>query len=302
MLDRLVPFERIYNFRDFGGYDTADGPVARGRLFRSASFHDATEADIARLEAMEVRFLVDLRRPEERAFEPNRWPGENRRSIFNDEGAGGVSLGWNRFEGNTCFSDPCDPSAHVFPSVTYTHDEGCTIVGGPVYRGTLQPALAGLYLFGDYCSGRLWAADADAMLESVVTPMPIGRMDGTLVSFGVDADGEPLAVDHGGRILRIVADTSGVAALRERLETTTAVAREWYEMGVPLNQLIEQLDIPLSQVETPTEPAQKRTDAERLGASMASLRRRFDAMEKGLDEQAKAERKVIPIKGNRDAG
>ena len=92
MRDRLVPFDRIYNFRDFGGYDTAEGPVARGRLFRSASFHDATEADIARLEAMDVRFLVDLRRPEERAFEPNRWPGENRRSIFNDEGASGVTL------------------------------------------------------------------------------------------------------------------------------------------------------------------------------------------------------------------
>jgi protein tyrosine/serine phosphatase len=92
MHDRLIPFDRIYNFRDFGGYDTPHGPVARGRLFRSASFHDATEADIARLEALEVRFLVDLRRPEERAFEPNRWPGENRRSIFNDEGAGGVNL------------------------------------------------------------------------------------------------------------------------------------------------------------------------------------------------------------------
>ncbi len=92
MHDRLIPFDRIYNFRDFGGYDTPSGPVARGRLYRSASFHDATEADIARLEAMDVRFLVDLRRPEERAFEPNRWPGENRRSIINDEGAGGVNL------------------------------------------------------------------------------------------------------------------------------------------------------------------------------------------------------------------
>lgn len=92
MHDRLIPFDRIFNFRDFGGYDTPSGPLARGRLFRSASFHDATEADIARLEAMDVRFLVDLRRPEERAFEPNRWPGENRRSIFNDEGAGGVNL------------------------------------------------------------------------------------------------------------------------------------------------------------------------------------------------------------------
>ena len=75
-----------------------------------------------------------------------------------------------------------------------------------MYRGTLQPALDGLYLFGDYCSGTIWAADADAMLDGPVTPTPIGRMDGTLVSFGQDAAGEPLALDHGGRILRVVAD------------------------------------------------------------------------------------------------
>ena len=93
MHDRLVPFDRVLNFRDFGGYDAADGArVTRGRLFRSASFHDASDADVARLEDMDVRFLVDLRRPEERAHEPNRWPGENRRSIFNDEGAGGAHL------------------------------------------------------------------------------------------------------------------------------------------------------------------------------------------------------------------
>jgi protein-tyrosine phosphatase len=92
MHDRIVPLDRVLNFRDFGGYDTPHGPVARGRLYRSASFHEASEADIAKLEAMDLRFLVDLRRPEERAYEPNRWPGENRRSIFNDEGAGGVHL------------------------------------------------------------------------------------------------------------------------------------------------------------------------------------------------------------------
>ena len=62
--------------------------MKRGALFRSASFQDATEADIARLDALGVRFLVDLRRPEERKFEPNRWPGEACRTIANDEGAG----------------------------------------------------------------------------------------------------------------------------------------------------------------------------------------------------------------------
>lgn len=84
--DRLIDFERVLNFRDFGGYDTPDGAVTRGKLYRSASFHDASAADIARLEALGVRFLVDLRRPEERSFEPNRWPGEATRSHFNDDG------------------------------------------------------------------------------------------------------------------------------------------------------------------------------------------------------------------------
>lgn len=93
MHDRLIEFDRVLNFRDFGGWDTIDGAkVTRGKLWRSAAFSDATEADIARLDAMDVRFLVDLRRPEERNHEPNKWPGEATRVFVNDEGAEGVAL------------------------------------------------------------------------------------------------------------------------------------------------------------------------------------------------------------------
>lgn len=89
MQDRLVPFDRVLNFRDFGGWETPHGRVARGKLYRSASFHEATDGDVAKLDAMKLRFLVDLRRPEERAHEPSRWNNEACRVIFNDEGAGG---------------------------------------------------------------------------------------------------------------------------------------------------------------------------------------------------------------------
>lgn len=93
MHDRLVPFDRVLNFRDFGGWQTADGSaIARGKLYRSAAFNDASEADIEKLDAMGLRFLVDLRRPEERAHEPNKWASESTRVIFNDEGAGGPAL------------------------------------------------------------------------------------------------------------------------------------------------------------------------------------------------------------------
>jgi len=87
MHDRLVDFERVLNFRDFGGWDTSDGgKVVRGRLYRSASFHDASDADIEKLDGMGIRTLVDLRRPEERNREPNRWPGGGTRVIVNNEG------------------------------------------------------------------------------------------------------------------------------------------------------------------------------------------------------------------------
>lgn len=93
MHDRLIPFDRVLNFRDFGGWETEDGAmVVRGRLFRSASFHDATDQDVAKLDAMNLRFLVDLRRPEERAHEPNKWANDACRIIFNDDGARGPAL------------------------------------------------------------------------------------------------------------------------------------------------------------------------------------------------------------------
>ncbi len=92
MHDRVLTFDRVLNFRDFGGYETASGArVARGRLYRSAHFSDASDPDIAKLDALGVCFIVDLRRPEERAFEPNRWPGEGVRCFSHDDGqAGGL--------------------------------------------------------------------------------------------------------------------------------------------------------------------------------------------------------------------
>ncbi len=89
MIDRCLPLDRVLNFRDFGGYYTASGArVARGRLYRSAHFADASDADVAKLDAMNIAIVVDLRRPEERAREPNRWPGEGGRTISAGGGHG----------------------------------------------------------------------------------------------------------------------------------------------------------------------------------------------------------------------
>jgi hypothetical protein len=124
------------------------------------------------------------------------------------EGRGGQSFGWNAVEGPACFSDGCDLSAHTPPALSYGRDDGCTIIGGHVYRGSRQSALDGIYVFGDYCSGTIWGATADELVVGAAAAVPIGAIDGTLVSFGVDDLGEIYAVDQGGRILHVVTEAS----------------------------------------------------------------------------------------------
>jgi protein tyrosine/serine phosphatase len=60
--ERLVPLVGAHNFRDLGGYPCRDGRVTRwGRLFRSDTLHELTEADVGVLRSMGLATIVDLR-------------------------------------------------------------------------------------------------------------------------------------------------------------------------------------------------------------------------------------------------
>ena len=127
-------------------------------------------------------------------------------------GTTGANFGWSVVEGPECFRDPgCPKAEFVPPVVTYSHSsgDGCAIIGGYVYRGSVFPALTGAYLYGDECSGNLWllsAAQAVAGgVPNAVTADLVGHLDGTLSAFGQGDDGELYAVDLGGRVLRVTA-------------------------------------------------------------------------------------------------
>jgi glucose/arabinose dehydrogenase len=71
--------------------------------------------------------------------------------------AAGLNYGWNVTEGQECYQQRgCDTATFAMPVAQYSHSEGCSVTGGYVYRGAAFPALAGTYIFGDYCSGRIW--------------------------------------------------------------------------------------------------------------------------------------------------
>ena len=72
---RRLDFEGAINFRDLGGYPAVGGRRTRWRrLFRADSLADLTPADLARLDALGLRGLVDFRTPLERHLKPNRLP------------------------------------------------------------------------------------------------------------------------------------------------------------------------------------------------------------------------------------
>ncbi|MHB8958044.1 MAG: PQQ-dependent sugar dehydrogenase [Candidatus Limnocylindrales bacterium] len=120
-------------------------------------------------------------------------------------GAAGLDFGWRRWEGRHCYNPPtgCDPAGVTMPLAEYSHDRGCAIVGGVVYRGTAIPKLDGAYLFGDYCSGRLWAIDAAGGEQKPVQLLSTGL---AISSISTDDTGEAVITDlRGGTVQRLVA-------------------------------------------------------------------------------------------------
>ena len=121
-------------------------------------------------------------------------------------GVGGLDFGWNVMEGTQCFepADGCDPGGLTLPVTEYGHDLGCSITGGTVYRGAASPALTGLYLFSDYCSGRFWSVPADA--DGTVEPTVLLESGRSISAIAEDGSGELVATDlAAGELLGISA-------------------------------------------------------------------------------------------------
>ena len=135
----------------------------------------------------------------------NAWEEIDRAGAVDGRGRG-ANYGWNPMEGRHCYpsGQPCELPGLTLPIAEYGHDQGCAVTGGYVYRGSAQPGLAGIYVFGDYCSGRVWGlASGGPDRQDPVLLAETGR---TIASFAEDDAGELYLVDiAAGEILRVVA-------------------------------------------------------------------------------------------------
>ena len=123
--------------------------------------------------------------------------GQNKYEEVNYLPAGspaGGNFGWDYFEGDQPFEGKPDGEIlFINPAAVYDHNQGCSITGGYVYRGTALPEFEGIYLYGDYCNGSVWGL---IQQNNIWKNQLLFQINANISSFGQDSRGEIYILDH----------------------------------------------------------------------------------------------------------
>ena len=138
---------------------------------------------------------------------------------------GGEDYGWFKMEGSLCFDNfvvPCSAEGLTLPVAEYDHALGCSVAGGVVFRGKGSPAMQGLFLYADLCSGRLWGLrrpqhqEQDGWQSTLLLNAPI-----SISSIGEDQDGNVYVTSFQDGVLYSLVERSSanpnVTAIRKNV-------------------------------------------------------------------------------------
>ncbi len=117
----------------------------------------------------------------------------------------GQDFGWPLYEGNHLYNATAKSAGFVWPVAEYPHPTGDSVTGGSVYRGSAFPAEQGLYVFGDYVSGKIWTL---ARAGSGWTMRLVATTNWGISTFGVDGSGELWAADRNAGTIHRLGDLS----------------------------------------------------------------------------------------------
>ncbi len=122
-----------------------------------------------------------------------------------DRVTNGNNYGWNFREGANCFNaNVCVTAGLIDPIHEYGRNEGTSVTGGYVYRGTNIPLLTGFYVFADFTTGRIWSIDSTA--QNLVESDLLIDSSLNIASFGQSNAGELYVVNFGGTLHQIIAN------------------------------------------------------------------------------------------------
>ena len=171
-------------------------------------------------------FAYGLRNPWRFAFDrltSQLWladVGQGDREEVNTPIQHGGNYGWRVYEGSACTNTDralCVPPNYLFPVFDYGHTGGrCSITGGYVYRGSLNSLAAGLYVYGDFCSGEIFTWNGTAQQVVLDTSLSIS-------SFGEDDAGEIYVVALDGVVSRIAGASAGGAVCAPNISSSQLI-------------------------------------------------------------------------------
>ncbi|HEX9627012.1 MAG TPA: PQQ-dependent sugar dehydrogenase [Acidiferrobacterales bacterium] len=116
----------------------------------------------------------------------------------------GRNYGWKVCEGahlaGSAFA--CGNPAFTNPVSEYDHGQGCSVSGGYVYRGSAIPALFGVYLYGDFCSGTIWGVKEQPGGAFITEAAAATGL--SIVAFGEAGNGDLYVVDFDGTLHKVI--------------------------------------------------------------------------------------------------
>lgn len=108
----------------------------------------------------------------------------------------GTNCGWPVMEGRVALRSEVKvgPTPIVPPVKDHPHTEANSVIGGPVYRGSKLPDLAGSFIYGDYITGTIWSIQPDK--DGAYSHRTLVDTDQRIVAFHESAGGELYVLDY----------------------------------------------------------------------------------------------------------
>ena len=152
------------------------------------------------------------------------WVGNNGQDLYETAHfiRPGENYGWSVYEGSRPFylNRRRGPTPIVAPTIEHHHSDARSLTGGVVYYGDALPELNGVYIYGDYSTGRIWGGRHDG--TSLTWHQELAATSLQIAGFGLSPKGELLIVDIGGGLNRLVhaPKSSPAPAFPKRLSQT----------------------------------------------------------------------------------